>query len=185
MCTPVMEIQRADFSSASVSRFEATGAIRFKVVELDENDGAGATLGLCWLPLFGRPLLVGGYPILRRPDGVSSGLEISLQSVAFMIGGQYLTQLEDKIFLKSFGTMLVSSKVAEEDGICVWHLMSSDNPDDRIAYTDPRVEETEFSMPDGLNIRALIGFRHIVGWCPKACDFGGRCISLPRLLHLS
>ncbi|KAL3488028.1 hypothetical protein BJX62DRAFT_182958 [Aspergillus germanicus] len=83
----------------------------------------------CWQKLFGGPVIVGGYPIPRRPrDGV--GLEISLDTMADLSGTDRINIFRDQIYIKAFAMMLFPTRYF--DNIILWHLLWSDGP--RVSY---------------------------------------------------
>lgn len=142
----------------------------YDLEQLSEKEVALKPQGFCWGPLFRNPILVGGYPILTRPEP-DTGLEMSLQTMAFLLRSQTLVQWGERIVLKGFSSMVVATLATA--GVVVWHLLSSRSPDERISYTDPKVEALSVDTHKGLSLKDLETHRHIVGWCAHATDVCG------------
>ncbi|KAM0351145.1 hypothetical protein ACHAPU_002929 [Fusarium lateritium] len=128
-----------------------------------------AIAGLCWKRLFCSPILVCGYPILRR-SVPNSGLEISLGLAASIMGSSQVVQLEDRLLIKGFDMLMVATLVAVD--VMIWHLFVSEKVDQRISYMDSRIDGTNIETWNG-SLHLIEGKRHIVGWCDKATDLCG------------
>jgi hypothetical protein len=115
--------------------------------------------GFCWARLFTNPILVVGYPILRKsiPD---TGLETTLGIIASLIEAHQVVRLDDKIVMKGFSSLLVATAV---DGpFIMWHALTSSNPDGRISYFDPQIKESTFGKGDLPLLRSLDSSRHVI-----------------------
>jgi len=74
--------------------------------------------------------------------------------------------------MKGFSTMIVATDIVGET--VIWHLLQSENPDDRISYLDSSLGDT-FSPPaNAMTLWKLVDYRHIVGWCHHAKEPCGR-----------
>ncbi|CAJ0554667.1 Ff.00g131800.m01.CDS01 [Fusarium sp. VM40] len=127
-------------------------------------------LGGCWRQLFGLPVIVHGYPILRR-SVPKSGLEISLKLVASIMGSNQVVQLDNRLLIKGFNMLMIATLVAAD--IMVWHLFISEKGGQRISYMDSRLDELNAMPFDEVSLHHIPGKRHIVGWCTKATDWCG------------
>src|SRR5204863_6528443 len=66
--------------------------------------------GQCWHNLFRNPLVVKGYPILRRSQPLT-GLETSLKIIIALTQARFVTTFGGKIFIKGFPTMLIPTAI--------------------------------------------------------------------------
>ncbi|KAK6526081.1 hypothetical protein TWF281_011119 [Arthrobotrys megalospora] len=122
--------------------------------------------GQCWHKAFRNPVVVGGYPILRRSNlETSQGLEIPLNMMAGLAGTQYIQKFDEKIFIKGFSTLLVPT--GKDGDILTWHLLYNEDGD-RISYLGNNVLHAE-----GLSLLEVETARHVLGWCPKADYYAG------------
>jgi hypothetical protein len=127
-------------------------------------------VGLCWKQLFCMPVLVRGYPILRR-SVPKSGLEISLGLAASIMGSNQVVQLDDRLLIKGFNMLMIATLVAAD--IMVWHLFVSEMDGQRISYMDSRLDGIDTKTSDAVSLHNVAGKRHIVGWCTRATDWCG------------
>ncbi|KAM0195699.1 hypothetical protein ACHAPI_006251 [Fusarium lateritium] len=139
-------------------------------IDWRQTIGKDATLGLCWKQLFYFPVLVCGYPILRR-SVPKSGLEIPLALAASIMGSNQVVQLDDRLLVKGFNMLMVATLVAAD--IMVWHLFISEKDEQRISYMDPRLDGIGANASDAGSLHHISGKRHIIGWCTKATDWCG------------
>lgn len=136
-------------------------------VELREGESdSGAANGECWHGLFGRPVVVEGFPIPRRSEEDSPGLEIPLNIMAGLTRARRVGSFEGKTVLKGFETMLLPMKCTKD--IVTWHLVHSKSGE-RISY----LESGNFQTAD-VQIPKLEKSRHILGWCPEMKSYAGR-----------
>ena len=143
--------------------------IEFKFLE--KTEGETPVRGACWSSLFCNPLLVVGYPILRR-EQADTGLEMSLGTMANLVRTRQVVKWGDRIIMKGFSTLLVATVASK--GLIIWHLLCSESLDDRISYCDSRIEILDTENIKTLSLRSIEGSRHIVGWCANATDFCGK-----------
>jgi hypothetical protein len=116
--------------------------------------------------LFGRPVVVEGFPIPRRSEEDSPGLEIPLNIMAGLTRARRVGSFEGKTVLKGFATMLLPMKCTKD--IVTWHLVHSKSGE-RISY----LESGNFQTAD-VQIPKLEKSRHILGWCPEMKSYAGR-----------
>ena len=126
--------------------------------------------GFCWGSLFRNPVLVNGFPILRRPEP-RTGLEMSLGTMAYLIQSDQLVQCGERIMMKGFSSLLIATLATSN--VVLWHLFVSGIPGERISYFDNRIDTLDLHQSQILSLRPLESSRHIVGWCVKATDFCG------------
>ncbi|KAF4443145.1 hypothetical protein F53441_11544 [Fusarium austroafricanum] len=126
--------------------------------------------GFCWERLFCSPNIVRGYPILRR-SVPNSGLEVSLGHAATIVGSSEVVQWDEKLLIKGFNMLMVATLLAAD--VMVWHLLISGEPEQRISYVDPRLDELGIRNSGGASLEHVEGKRHIIGWCSKAKDLCG------------
>jgi hypothetical protein len=119
----------------------------------------GSEKGLCWLAMFRCPLIVLGFPILRRPEA-GTGLEMPLQIMAAMVQTSFLETFASKLFLKGFSSMLVPTRQSGE--VVFWHHFYKKQPHERVSYLQFTAEHAD------VGIFELEGLRHIIGWCAEA-----------------
>lgn len=130
--------------------------------------------GNCWKNLFKNPVVVTGYPILKRtvPD---SGLDISLGLMARLSNTRRLVDFCGRTFVKGFSTMLAAMTIVEDT--VFWHLFYNEIGC-HISYSDPRV-------PRHCNVPALAvknpeAKRHILGWCDSINNYAGQYSCVQR-----
>lgn len=139
--------------------------IKFRMERLSEADVAHQP-GSCWRDMFQEPVIVTGYPILRRPME-EAGLETSLQIVAALTNCRRVTNIAGKAFLKGVSAMLAAVRVV--DGVLLWHFLG--NPEGgSISYEDPRLPaDCQAVTTDDVGL-----CRHIVGWTDSVRNFAGK-----------
>jgi hypothetical protein len=133
---------------------------------LDAFDISGEiSNGQCWHQLFRNPVIVKGYPILRRPMS-NVGLEVSLDVLASLAGTRYINTFNSQLFIKGFSTMLIPTR--HSDNILFWHLLCNKNGD-RISYLDGKDINT-----DNVSLSDLDKSRHILGWSSRVKHLVGK-----------
>jgi len=139
---------------------------------INDNDNTGTSSeGTCWTQLFTNPVLVSGYPILRKFTP-AAGLETSLDIMAGLVKAHQVVSLENRIVMKGFSSLVVASAI---DGAFIrWHVFTSGKLGERISYFDPRVEKSVTNEANVPLISSLSSFRHIIGWCSKVTSFCGK-----------
>ncbi|KAM0452651.1 hypothetical protein ACHAPV_009414, partial [Trichoderma viride] len=65
--------------------------------------------------------------------------------------------------------MLMIATLAASD-LIVWHLLVSEQPDERISYTDSRLNGLDSKAAKGISLRTLEEKRHVIGWCSNVTD---------------
>jgi hypothetical protein len=129
--------------------------------------------GQCWQSLFLNPVLVRGYPIARRMEGVK-GLELSLDVMATLLQARRITWFGATPFIKGFSAMVIPTKV--EEGILLWHLVFNEDQKQRISYNDSRVRRIIDPNAEQINIVNLETAQHILGWCPQVKSLTGKIL---------
>lgn len=131
----------------------------------DYNDS-----GFCWSSFFHNPVLVTGFPILKRPVS-STGLEMSLSTMAYLVQSEQLVQYGESYSIKGFSSLLAATLVTSS--VVLWHLFVSRTPGERISYFHNQDTSLELDQGKNQSLRLLGSSRHIVGWCVEAMDFCG------------
>ncbi|KKP00556.1 hypothetical protein THAR02_07334 [Trichoderma harzianum] len=111
-----------------------------------------------------------GYPILRRTQP-NTGLEMSLANMAAIIGSQQVVQWGERMIVKGFNMLMIATLVAAD--IIVWHLLVSEQLEERISYIDPRLDTLYGEATKEISLRMLEERRHVIGWCSKATELCG------------
>ncbi|KAM0250769.1 hypothetical protein ACHAP5_001986 [Fusarium lateritium] len=162
-----LNVYSAARDGKKVANIRASCAFR---IDWGQMVGEGVPVGLCWKQLFCFPVLVRGYPILRR-SVPKPGLEISLPLAASVIGSDQVVQLDDRLLIKGFNMLMIATLVATD--LMVWHLLVSEKGGQRISYMDPRLDGISANTSDAIPLHRISGKRHIIGWCTKATDWCG------------
>jgi hypothetical protein len=140
----------------------------------DQDELGDETLeGQCWHNLFRNPVLVPGFPILRRSHH-QHGLEMPLNMMAGLVGAVRAHIFNSAVVIKGFSTMMVPTYQA--DGLLVWHVFF--NPDgSHISYLGHDL------MPvQGVGLSHLQTLRHVVGWCSRAISCAGTIFILELIV---
>jgi hypothetical protein len=121
--------------------------------------------GHCWIKAFKNPVLVKGFPILRRHED-KLGLEVPVEIMARLVDTQSVHLFGSKLFVKGFAAMFASRGVAND--FMLWHY--SYVPDGiHIAYS---TDEAPGNESDALyKVKTA---RHIVGWCSESQCLAGK-----------
>lgn len=114
--------------------------------------------------MFRNPVLVEGFPVLRRPK-LDTGLEMPLNMMSALANTQRIDEFNGKIFIKGFSTMLIPTDYIE--GVIIWHLQYRKDGD-HISYFDACVPHISMNASD------IEQSRNIVGWCSQADLFAGK-----------
>ena len=155
--------------SQSPTEMSVNAQLNFDVHDSEEISKTAQ--GTCWTQLFTNPILVSGYPILRKSTP-ATGLETSLSIMASIVQARQVVRIDNRILMKGFNSLVVASAV--DGGSIMWHAFTSSKPEDRISYFDPRVEETISKKEEAPLLRSLEGFRHIIGWCSEVTELCGK-----------
>ncbi|KAL4795475.1 hypothetical protein BDV19DRAFT_398686 [Aspergillus venezuelensis] len=156
-CRPVLKRVHDFKANLTDLRFE----LKFKFRH--EKSGQLLRNGNCWHSLFASPVVVYGFPIRQR-QLKSTGLDIPLNILGQLVPSRRIARFGRRIYIKGHCTILVPTKVVND--AVIWHLIYNDDGC-YIDYTDSRVDTIPGLYPAGIDTK-LIGFRHIVGWCPEA-----------------
>ncbi|KAI0380109.1 hypothetical protein F5Y04DRAFT_289679 [Hypomontagnella monticulosa] len=108
-CTPHLKEGR---STSASFKCEITFEIHRP---LEKEEG---TPGRCWHHMFRNPVMVGGYPILAKPEH-RLGLEMPLNMMAIMAGADRVDEFDGKIYIKGFSTMLIATRLVGD--MMIWH----------------------------------------------------------------
>ncbi|KFX87483.1 hypothetical protein V494_06530 [Pseudogymnoascus sp. VKM F-4513 (FW-928)] len=136
--------------------------INFQVEKPLIQDKSGN--GQCWQDMFRNPLVVKGYPILRRA-GPELGLEIPLNAITALAQTKWVDTFNGKLFIKGFSTMLVPTKRTGD--LLVWHHLFH-NDGSRMSYLDANIPHLE-----NVSTSTLEQVRHVVGWHSKVKSYAG------------
>lgn len=137
-------------------------AIKFDFQPCQDQLGAN---GQCWHGMFRRPVIVRGFPILRRPE-TNTGLEMPLDLMTLLTRTRYVDEFGSRMYIKGFSTMLIPTK--RSDGMIYWHLLFNTNPEERISYLEGRAGHAAVQKAD------LETSRHVLGWCSDAANTVGK-----------
>ena len=146
-------------------------------IRLQHSDGPLRSIGQCWQDLFRNPVVVLGFPVRRRRPDQGPGLEVSLVTLAALVGTRRIAVFCGKIFLQGFCTMLVPTKYAGDT--VHWHVLFNEDGS-RISFTDFRVRKIvkDFDLSKHLTLSGVETARHIVGWCEHVRNYAGKSYPL-------
>jgi len=167
-CRPDFERTQAGAGAGS-AKYDATFALTFTFSPLSPK--AGELDCHCWHELLRAPMVVQGFPILKRVIP-RTGLEIPLNIMAELVGTSRINSFGGKLFIKGFAAMLVPTKHTDE--ILVWHLLTSSDGG-RISYVDSVSDHD-----DKISMAELPKYRHVVGWCSEIAYSAGRSTGCSR-----
>ena len=121
--------------------------------------------GQCWQSLFRNPVLVRGFPVLRRGTH-QHGLEMPLNMMAGLIGAVRAHVFNGVVVIKGFSSMAIPS--GQADGLLKWHVFF--DPDGgHISYL-----RHELPPLEGVGLSNLQTLRHVVGWCARTQSCAGK-----------
>jgi hypothetical protein len=138
-------------------------AIRYDIHPSDDNFTQSNRQ--CWRDMLQNPVVVYGYPILRRPQP-QPGLEIPLNVMAALLDEERVNPFQNRLYIKGFNAMLVPTK--RFDNLLLWHLLLNKD-ESHISYLDSKSVETD----ETTRLADLETHRHIVGWCSNATYHAG------------
>jgi hypothetical protein len=127
--------------------------------------------GFCWASMFHNPVLVTGFPILRR-SLPRLGLELSLGAMVFLMRTDETIECNGRIVIKGFDRLLVTTAIS--NGFVSWHLLINNSSEERISYFDSRIEAVSTGKGQTGSLNILKSSRHVIGWCNKVTDFCGK-----------
>lgn len=131
---------------------------------LEKGEKSSLDNGQCWHSMFRNPLLVKGFPVLRRPK-LDTGLEMPLNMMSALAYTQRIDEFNGNIFIKGFSTMLIPTDFIE--GLITWHWQYRTDGG-HISYFDACVPHISINASD------IEQSRNIVGWCSQADLFAGK-----------
>jgi hypothetical protein len=149
-------------------------------VRLRYDDDAS---GGCWQNLFRNPVVVHGYPILRRIIS-NSGLEIPFDIMVALSNARQLVNFAGRTFAKGFSTMLAVTQIV--GNTIWWHLcLGEDKKYISFEQLDaPKAEDSNCIA----GVIKLSTSRHILGWSTRVRHMAGEsfhCLSkINSLVHL-
>ena len=165
-CTPsVIVLNNEGEGAPEDARFQITYDWGEPTIPTAEN-------GLCWLSMFRNPVVVTGFPILRRPHK-AEGLEVTPSIMTALIKSRRAVDFRGQTFLKGFSSMLAVISVVAD--VILWHHFF--DPEGRyIACSDSRVCLPESRTSVGVG--AIQESRHIIGWCESVRNSTGKLMVL-------
>lgn len=170
-CHPRLEKLQFHGNPESPSTTSSTASCRFSFEFEQLRDGGVHGLpGTCWSGYFQYAVLIHGYPVLSRP-WPNTGLEASLGTMAFLTRSPRVVRLDGRIMMKGFNSLAIATLAVA--GVVVWHLIVSEGPEERISYTDTKLDDLVFNMPGESSLRSVETSRHIIGWCVDAVELCG------------
>lgn len=169
-CTPLVQDLQVHIQDGETQETTIVGSLTM-AFDFQNSEAGNSASGYCWGQLFSNPILVRGYPILRR-SLPNTGLEISLNIMSTIVGSKQVVQWGERVFMKGFNMLMIATLAAAD--VIVWHLLVSDKPDERISYIDKRLDSIGVETSQGIHLRMLEARRHVIGWCSKATDFCGK-----------
>lgn len=166
-CTPQTSIIRSTKSSSGLTEIFLNTS--FHIVPGATN--SDIPQGMCWQSMFHNPVVVKGYPILRRVD-CGIGLEVPLHIMAGRTRAQRITKFDGKIYVKSFSTMLLATEHIKDDNLVKWHFLYHEDGS-HISYLDQQVKKLQTVDAQDLSFDELESTRHVIGWCSPIKNFAG------------
>lgn len=156
--TPSIKIIRPESAPENVKTRMHNPNVQCRITFSMEKGEQGLGNGQCWHGMFRNPVLVPGFPVLRRPR-LDTGLEIPLNMMSALASTRQIDEFNDKIFIKGFSTMLIPTDFS--DGVVIWHLQYRTDGG-HISYYDACVPHVSVNASD------VEQSRNIVGWCSQA-----------------
>lgn len=118
-CTPSIIDIDIPKPPEGISSFSGHCAMGFPLKSLQDINESNN--GSCWVGLFGNPVLVYGYPTLKRaPELQGKGLDIPINLVAQLMGTRCFWRLGNVTMLKEYSSLLVATEVLPT--AILWHL---------------------------------------------------------------
>ncbi|PYI19447.1 hypothetical protein BO99DRAFT_384495 [Aspergillus violaceofuscus CBS 115571] len=152
---------------------ETSHQTRRLTIRLQHSKGTLQSTGRCWQGLFSNPVVVLGFPVQRRLLDQGPGLEISLATLAALVGTRRIAVFCGEVFLQGFCTILVPTKYSGDT--VHWHVLFNEDGS-RISITDSRVRKVveASDLSKHLTPSNVETARHIVGWCEHARNYAGK-----------
>ena len=129
--------------------------LHFLMTSIESNSSA------CWVPLFCGACIAYGFVIPERKG--QTGLEISFPILAALVGAGHAVEYHDAVVIKGYSSMVVPTK--REGQIVQWHLVTSDNLDQRLTYSEGLARCANYASKDQVDLNCLQATRAILGWC--------------------
>ncbi|KAF7550856.1 hypothetical protein G7Z17_g5427 [Cylindrodendrum hubeiense] len=168
-CTPRVQHIKMAVHDQETPAMTITGSCTL-IFQSEIVSADSSSPGFCWDRLFCNPVLVCGYPILRRPKP-GTGLEMPLSSLALITGSEQVVKWGEDILMKGFNMLMIATLAMAD--IIVWHLVISQSSGERVSYIDPRLKAIGKGDSEGISLQKLKTKRHIIGWCSNAKDLCG------------
>ncbi|KAK3991528.1 hypothetical protein QBC44DRAFT_236762 [Cladorrhinum sp. PSN332] len=122
--------------------------------------------GDCWHAMFNYPVIVRGFPILKRsPACTGAGLEMPLNMITALAGTNCIDRFGLNTFIKGFSAMVVATE--KHDDLVIWHYFYNENGG-RISYLDHKI-----TLGPTVTFSELESCRHVVGWCADSVSIAG------------
>lgn len=169
-------------AATTMPKYEEAFTLCFPVLEtLDHSDAPAYSIhvayrplghvmnfGQCWKQLFRNPVIVDGYPLLKRieeDDHIIPGLELPLEIIIALAGARSVSCYDGQLMIKGFSKLLVPTML---EGRClVWHLLVQ-NDRERLPHYAWKTAAITTLDDDRLKADDIESFRHFVGWCGQA-----------------
>lgn len=174
-CTP--SIERAAVKEQTATCVSISIKFRTPRLNTSPQEDLGAQ---CWRHLFRNPVIVAGFPILRRAQQ-KSGLELSITTLAALAGGNRINRFKEHVFIKGFCTMMVAMK--RIGNMTLWHVLTNEDGSD-IHYHDPRVQEISPQTDLTAETTAAPAMRHVVGWWSHVKSYAGELLPFTYNIQL-
>lgn len=174
-CTPsIQQIPIEDHLASLPGSLQSVDAKYSVTCDISSPTTRSHSTGQCWHALFKNPVVVQGYPTLRRPRE-KTGLEIPLDILAALVQAQHITAFGEGLYIKGFSSVLVVMDQVEDS--VIWHL-NYNRDGSYISYPDA---PASYSAED-TDLEHIMKCRHIVGWHASAKFYtGGRQKNKPYL----
>ncbi|KAK4072053.1 hypothetical protein Trihar35433_4117 [Trichoderma harzianum] len=115
-CTPSVNDLQVHIQDEGSHGLPVVGSCNLSL-DLETADISELSPGFCWGHLFCDPVLVRGYPILRRTQP-NTGLEMSLVDMAAIVGSHQVVQWGERIIIKSFNMLMIATMAAADIIVC-------------------------------------------------------------------
>lgn len=126
LITPIVkpDARTTDLGPRGIVESSSVFTIESKQEYSTNPDTRSPLNGTCWHALFRNPVVVKGFPVPFRSQN-EIGLELSLESMAFLAETPFATRYDDSLVLKGFSTMFFpTGRVADS---VMWHFLHDSN----------------------------------------------------------
>ncbi|KAH7067031.1 hypothetical protein BKA63DRAFT_425181 [Paraphoma chrysanthemicola] len=159
----IVRNDQADKAHEMAVPSQSTVSLKFKMERQSENSDQPeknkASSCQCWHEMFQNPVVVQGFPFLRRSE-YHTGLELPLNMMAGLIDAERISVFEEKLFIKGHTRMLVPTRSTED--FLLWHLLQKEDGRPISFLDNPGAHATNLSVSHVKEVR------NIVGWCSRA-----------------